>query len=95
MTEFAIEPYAADAPLHVVALRTPRGEVRDLLQLAVRRHRAAVSKARKASCMTTAPHSGRLELHNSAGHSPLEEPLRAELRARLHRRAARARCRHA
>ena len=29
--------------------------------------------------MTTAPHSGRLELHNSAGQSALEEPLRAEL----------------
>ena len=34
MTEFAIEPYAADAPLHVVGAAHRRGEVRDLLALA-------------------------------------------------------------
>ena len=90
VTEFAIEPYAADAPLHVVAMRTPKREVRDLLQLAVRRDRAAVAAARKPSCMTTAPTSGRLELQNSVGSSDLEEGLRAEYRARLRRGAARA-----
>ena len=35
-------------------------------------------KGRKSSCTTTRTQSGRLELHNSAGHSPLEEALRGE-----------------
>ena len=58
VTEFAIEPYAADAPLHVVALRTPRGQVRDLLQLARRRASSRSPTGRKPSCTTTARRPG-------------------------------------
>jgi len=43
VTEFAVEPYAADAALHVIAMRTPQGQVRHLLELARRRDRASVT----------------------------------------------------
>ena len=58
VTEFAIEPYAADAPLHVVAMRTRAGQVRHLLALGRRRRHAAERRARKPSCMTTERQAG-------------------------------------
>ena len=61
-----------------------RGQVRDLLQLAGARHRPAVTGSRNASSTTTARTAGRLELHNSAGHSPLEQSLRASLERAFH-----------
>ena len=57
VTEYAIEPYAADAPLHVVALRTPAGEARDVLQLALRRDRTA--RARGGTRALRLPHPQR------------------------------------
>ncbi len=78
VTEYAIEPYAADAPLHVVALRTPAakyatysnwpGEGIDPL-----------SRGQESELYDYRTHGGRLEVDNSAGHSPLEESLRARL----------------
>jgi arylsulfatase A-like enzyme len=78
VTEYAIEPYAADAPLHVVALRTPAAK------LATYSNWPAVgieplSRGEERELYDYTTHSGRLELHNSAGVSALEEPLRAEL----------------
>ena len=73
----------------------PAGQVRDLLELALRRDRAALGRPGKSSCTTTRTQSGRLELHNGAGQSPLEEALRGESRARVQAGAARARCRRA
>ncbi len=54
------------------------GEVRHVHALG-RRHASHRSRTpRKRSCTTTRTHSGRLELHNDAGQSSLEEALRAE-----------------
>jgi arylsulfatase A-like enzyme len=79
VTEFANEPYAADAPLHVVALRTaaakyatysnwPDEGVRQL----------AEGQERELYDYRTA--DGRLELDNSADANPLEGSLQAMLR---------------
>jgi arylsulfatase A-like enzyme len=100
VTEFAIEPYAADAPLHIVALRTPHAKYatysnwpEDGIQ--------PISRREETELYDYRTHSGRLELHNSAGHSPLEEAMRAEyerafrdeLRAPLPRRLGEAHAR--
>ena len=77
VTEFAIEPYAAYAPLHVVAMRTPNAK------FATYSHWseggiAPLSHAEEVELYDYSTHSGRLELHNSAGQSSLEDSLRAE-----------------
>ena len=78
VTEYAIEPYAADAPLHVVALRTPAAKLATYSNWpAAGIEPLARGEERELYDYTT--HSGRLELHNSAGVSALEEPLRAQL----------------
>jgi arylsulfatase A-like enzyme len=100
VTEFAIEPYAADAPLHVVGLRTPQAKYVTYSNwpydgIAPR------SQGEETELYDYSTHSGRLELHNSAGESPLEEGLRAEyerafedeLRAPLPRRLVAAHAR--
>jgi arylsulfatase A-like enzyme len=98
VTEYATQPYAADAPLHVIALRTPQAKYAvyanwtadglDLLPL-----------GQESELYDYRTSSGRLELHNSAGENPLDEAydallLRAlseELRAVLPGRLAAAR----
>jgi len=78
VTEYAIEPYAADAPLHVVALRTPAAKLATYSNWPAQGiEPLLLGEERELYDYTT--HSGRLELHNSAGVSALEEPLRAEL----------------
>ena len=74
VTEFAIEPYAADAPLHVVALRTPAAKY------ATYSHWpdgtiSTLSGGQERELYDYRTHSGRLELHNSAGESPQEAEL--------------------
>ena len=78
VTEFAIGPYAADAPLHVVAVRTPQAKYAtysDWRSGGVE----PISAGEEAELYDYTSDSGRLELHNSAGESPLEEGLRATL----------------
>ena len=77
VTEFAIEPYAADAPLHVVGLRTPQAKYAtysnwpaDGIQ--------PLARGEESELYDYSSQSGRLELHSSAGDSPLEESLRAD-----------------
>ncbi len=78
VTEFANEPYAADAPLHVVALRTAAAKYatysnwpdEGIQQL-------ADGQERELYDYRTA--DGRLELDNGTGHSQLEGPLSAML----------------
>jgi arylsulfatase A-like enzyme len=100
VTEFAIEPYAADAPLHVVALRTPQAKYATYSNWPYDGI-TPKSQGQEAELYDYSTHSGRLELHNSAGESPLEEGLRAEyeraftdeLRAPLPRRLVAAHAR--
>ncbi len=95
VTEFAIESYAADAPLHVVALRTQDAKYATYSDWRRRRHRTAARAAQEHELYDYATDSGRLELHNSAGASPLEDGLRQTLSQAVRTGAARARCRRA
>ncbi len=78
VTEFAVEPYAADAPLHVVALRTPSAKYATYSHWP-EEGIAPLSHGQEDELYDYRTHSGRLELHNSAGHSALEGRLRAEI----------------
>jgi arylsulfatase A-like enzyme len=78
VTEFAVERYAADAPLHVVALRTQRAKY------ATYSHWPAagtgpLAAGQEAELYDYTTQAGRLELENSAGRSPLEGSLRARM----------------
>jgi arylsulfatase A-like enzyme len=78
VTEFAVEPYAADAPLHVVGLRTPTAKYAvysDWREGGIE----PLSGGEEAELYDYNTHSGRLELHSSAGQSPREQELRAQL----------------
>jgi arylsulfatase A-like enzyme len=77
VTEFAIEPYAADAPLHIVALRTPQAKFATYSNWPYEGI-TPKTEGQETELYDYSTHSGRLELHNSAGESPLEEELRAE-----------------
>jgi len=78
VTEFAIEPYAADAPLHVVALRTPQAKYATYSNWPDEGI-APLSGGQETELYDYGTHGGRLELHNGAGRNPLEETLRADL----------------
>jgi arylsulfatase A-like enzyme len=78
VTEFAVEPYAADAPLHVTAIRTPEAKY------ATYTHWEAdtigpVEFGAEAELYDYSSHTGRLELDNSAGNSAIQETLHREL----------------
>jgi arylsulfatase A-like enzyme len=77
VTEFAIEPYAADAPLHIVAIRTPQAKFATYSNWPYEGI-APLSEGQEVELYDYTTESGRLELHNSAGQSPLEETLRDE-----------------
>src|SRR5262249_9459150 len=83
VTEFAIEPYAAGAPRHVLALRTPTAKYATYSNWADGGI-APLAEGQEAELYDYGTHGGRLELNNSAGHSPLEESLRARLERALH-----------
>jgi arylsulfatase A-like enzyme len=78
VTEFAIEPYAADAPLHVVALRTAAAKYvtysnwlgEDIQPL---------TDGQERELYDYRTGDGRLELENGAGRNPLEDSLRVML----------------
>jgi arylsulfatase A-like enzyme len=77
VTEFAIEPYAADAPLHIVALRTPQAKYATYSNWPYEGI-TPLSEGEEFELYDYSTQTGRLELHSSAGHSPLEEGLYAE-----------------
>jgi arylsulfatase A-like enzyme len=77
VTEFAVEPYAADAPLHVVAMRTPQAKFATYSNWPGEGI-VPLSPGQETELYDYGSYSGRLELHNSAGNSPLEAALRAE-----------------
>jgi arylsulfatase A-like enzyme len=78
VTEFAIEPYAADAPLHVVALRTPQAKYATYSNWNGEEI-TPLSEGQESELYDYSYDLGRLELHNSAGESPLEGTLQALL----------------
>ncbi len=77
VTEFAIEPYAADAPLHVVAMRTPQAKYATYSNWPADGI-LPQSQGQETELYDYSTEAGRLELLNGAGRSPLEEGLRAE-----------------
>jgi arylsulfatase A-like enzyme len=78
VTEFAIEPYAAYAPLHVVALRTQAAKYATYSNWPIDGiEPLAAGQERELYDYRTG--SGRLELDNGAGASPLEGSLHAQL----------------
>jgi arylsulfatase A-like enzyme len=80
VTEFAIEPYAADAPRHVVAIRTQEAKYVTYSNWpSVGIEPLAEGEERELYDYST--ETGRLELHSSAGESGLEAGLRASLQS--------------
>jgi arylsulfatase A-like enzyme len=82
VTEYAIEPYAADAPRHVVAVRTPDAKYAtysnwqaDGIEL--------LSAGQEDELYDYSTNDGRLELHNGAGDSSLRPSLRQTLEGAL------------
>ncbi len=75
VTEFAIESYAANAPLHVVAMRTPEAKFA-LYSHWPEEGIEPLSEGQEAELYDYSTASGRLELHNSAEHTPLEASIR-------------------
>jgi arylsulfatase A-like enzyme len=82
VTEFAIEPYAADAPLHVTAIRTPKAKFAtyDHWDYHTTKPVALGAEVELYDYSTAA---GRLEIENSAGRSSIEESLRTQLRSAI------------
>ena len=78
VTEFAIEPYEASAPLHVVALRTPQAKYATYSNF-VPGAIDAVKQGRETELYDYSTQQGRMELRNEAGRSPLEPHLEAQL----------------
>ncbi|HEY2398549.1 MAG TPA: sulfatase-like hydrolase/transferase [Solirubrobacteraceae bacterium] len=78
VTEFAIEPYDTTAPLHVVGLRTPSAKYATYSRWADGVIDPLYQGA-EAELYDYRTQSGRLELANGAGRSPLEDSLRARL----------------
>jgi arylsulfatase A-like enzyme len=78
VTEFATEPYAADAPLHVVALRTPNAKYATYSNFQADSI-ALLAAGRETELYDYSTSQGRMELDNLAGNSPLEEKLSAQL----------------
>jgi len=83
VTEFAIEPYAANAPLHVIALRTPEAKYATYSNWPAEGI-DPLSSSQESELYDYRTHSGRLELHNAAGHSHLEESLRETFHRAYH-----------
>ena len=77
VTEFAVETYAADAPLHVVAMRTPEAKYATYSNWPFEGI-APETQGEESELYDYSTQTGRLELHNSAGESPLEAELRAQ-----------------
>ena len=77
VTEYAIEPYAADAPLHIVAMRTPQAKFVTYTDWSPDTIKP-LARGEEVELYDYSTQSGRLELHNSAGRSRLEAGLREQ-----------------
>jgi arylsulfatase A-like enzyme len=74
VTEFAVEAYSANAPLHIVALRTPQAKYATYSHWP-EEGIESLSAGRETELYDYSTNAGRLEIHNSADHSPLEQTL--------------------
>ena len=78
VTEFALEPYAAEAPLHVVALRTAKAKYATYSNFAPDSIKL-LDAGRETELYDYSTPEGRMELDNLAGNSALEPKLGAQL----------------
>ncbi len=78
VTEFAIEPYAADAPLHVAALRTPTAKYATYSNFAAESIKP-LAAGQESELYDYRTPEGRMEVANQAGASALQEKLGALL----------------
>jgi arylsulfatase A-like enzyme len=78
VTEFAISPYAANAPLHVVALRTAQAKYATYSNF-VPGSIKLLTAGRETELYDYSTPQGRMELRNDAGRSPLEGKMNAHL----------------
>ncbi len=78
VTEFAIEPYAADAPLHVLALRTPNAKFATYSNWPLEGI-VPMAGGQERELYDYRTSDGRLELDNGAGRSPQEDTLHTML----------------
>ncbi len=79
VTEFAFEPYASDAPLHVMALRTPRAKYATYSNF-LPGSLKDTPEGREVELYDYSTARGRMELENLAGESALEAAMAAKLR---------------
>ncbi len=77
VTEYAIEPYGANAPLHVVAMRSEKAKFATYSNW-VNQGIEPTAVGREEELYDYRTHAGRLELHNSAGESHLEDSVREQ-----------------
>ena len=92
ITEFALLPYAADAPLHIAALITPTHKYATYSHWRPGTIDAVARGGRRPSSTTTRTPAGMLEIDNLAGLSADEERLRGAARGRDDRASSRRRC---
>ncbi len=78
VTEFASQPYAADAPLHVIAVRTANAKYATYSNWQPETI-AIQNTDQDTELYDYRSAAGRSELHNAIGQSRLEEPMRALL----------------
>ena len=78
VTEFAVEPYAADAARHVAAIRTPTAKYARYAHWESHTIQPLAFGA-EAELYEYTTHAGRLELENRAGRSPHQEKLHRQL----------------
>ncbi len=82
VTEFSVEPYAANAPLHVIALRTAMAKYATYSNWGGSGI-APQPRGQERELYDYSTRAGRRELHNVAGASPLEPALHAMLERAL------------
>jgi arylsulfatase A-like enzyme len=78
LSEFAIEPYAVNAPLHVVAIRTPRAKYAVYSDWKPKTN-IVTRSGQEHELYDYSTRNGTLELDNRAGRSSLEHGLDARL----------------
>jgi arylsulfatase A-like enzyme len=77
VTEFAVEDYAADAPRHVIAMRTPQAKFATYSNWPEEGIEPQ-SLGQESELYDYRTQGGRLETHNSIEHNPLEDSLREQ-----------------